>query len=84
MMEQEATLIRARLKAPRAGAIAGIVFSILFIILRISSSTLRWNWETPSRSRTQSNSKNDAAGTMFFDCRAVYQLEERRIIAGIN
>lgn len=31
-MEQEATLIRARLKAPRAGAIAGIVFSILFII----------------------------------------------------
>jgi hypothetical protein len=31
-MEQEVTLIRARLKAPRAGAIAGIVFSILFII----------------------------------------------------
>lgn len=31
-MEQEATLIRARLKAPRAGAIAGIVFSTLFII----------------------------------------------------
>ncbi len=32
MMEQEVTLIRARLKAPRAGAIAGIVFSTLFII----------------------------------------------------
>jgi hypothetical protein len=32
MMEQEATLVRARLKAPRAGAIAGIVFSTLFII----------------------------------------------------
>ena len=31
-MEQEATLIRARLKAPCAGAIAGIVFSLLFII----------------------------------------------------
>jgi len=32
MMEQEVTLIRARLKAPRAGAVAGIVFSTLFII----------------------------------------------------
>jgi hypothetical protein len=32
MMEPEVTLIRARLKAPRAGAIAGIVFSTLFII----------------------------------------------------
>jgi hypothetical protein len=32
MMEQEGTLTRARLKAPRAGAIAGIVFSILLII----------------------------------------------------
>jgi hypothetical protein len=31
-MEPEVTLIRARLKAPRAGAIAGIVFSTLFII----------------------------------------------------
>jgi len=31
-MEQEATLIRARLKTPRAAGIAGIVFSILFII----------------------------------------------------
>lgn len=32
MTEQVITLTRARLKAPRAGAIAGIVFSILFII----------------------------------------------------
>jgi hypothetical protein len=32
MMEQEATWVRARLKAPRAGAVAGIVFSTLFII----------------------------------------------------
>jgi hypothetical protein len=32
MMEQEVTLTRAHLKAPRAGAIAGIVFSILLII----------------------------------------------------
>ena len=31
-MGHEVTLIRARLKAPRAGAIAGIVFSTLFII----------------------------------------------------
>jgi hypothetical protein len=31
-MERAVTLIRARLKAPRAGAIAGIVFSVLFII----------------------------------------------------
>jgi hypothetical protein len=31
-MEQRTTVIRDRLKAPRAGAIAGIVFSILFII----------------------------------------------------
>lgn len=31
-MGQEVTLIRARLKAPRAGAIAGIVFSTLFLI----------------------------------------------------
>jgi hypothetical protein len=31
-MEQEGTLTRARLKTPRAAAIAGIVFSILFII----------------------------------------------------
>jgi len=31
-MEQEATLIRARLKTPRAAGIAGIVFSVLFII----------------------------------------------------
>lgn len=31
-MEQETTLIQARLKTPRAAAIAGIVFSILFII----------------------------------------------------
>ena len=31
-MEQEGTLTRAPLKAPRAGAIAGIVFSILLII----------------------------------------------------
>ena len=31
-MEQGFTLTRARLKAPRAGAIAGIVFSTLFII----------------------------------------------------
>jgi hypothetical protein len=32
MMEQEGTLTQARLKTPRAAAIAGIVFSILFII----------------------------------------------------
>jgi hypothetical protein len=32
MMEEEKDAIRAGLKAPRAGAIAGIVFSILFII----------------------------------------------------
>jgi hypothetical protein len=32
MMEQEVTLTRADLKTPRAAAIAGIVFSILFII----------------------------------------------------
>ena len=32
IMEQGFTLTRARLKAPRAGAIAGIVFSTLFII----------------------------------------------------
>jgi hypothetical protein len=32
MPEQKVTLIRSRLKAPRAGAIAGIVFSILLII----------------------------------------------------
>jgi hypothetical protein len=32
MMEPEVALIRARLKAPRAGAIAGIVFSTLFVI----------------------------------------------------
>ena len=31
-MEQEGTLTRSRLKAPRAGAIAGIVFSTLLII----------------------------------------------------
>jgi hypothetical protein len=31
-MEQEVTLIRQHLKAPRAGAIAGIVFSTLLII----------------------------------------------------
>ena len=31
-MEQEGTLTRASLKAPRAGAIAGIAFSILLII----------------------------------------------------
>ena len=31
-MEEEGTFTRARLKAPRAGAIAGIVFSILLII----------------------------------------------------
>ena len=31
-MEQEGTLTRAGLKTPRAAAIAGIVFSILFII----------------------------------------------------
>ncbi len=39
-MEQEINLIRARLKAPRAAAIAGIVFSILLItslgLIRIS------------------------------------------------
>jgi hypothetical protein len=32
MMEQEGTLTQARLKTPRAAGIAGIVFSILFII----------------------------------------------------
>ena len=32
MMEEEQTLTHARLKTPRAAAIAGIVFSILFII----------------------------------------------------
>jgi hypothetical protein len=32
MEEKRATVIRDHLKAPRAGAIAGIVFSILFII----------------------------------------------------
>jgi hypothetical protein len=32
MMEQEVTWTGARLKTPRAAAIAGIVFSILFII----------------------------------------------------
>jgi len=31
-MEQEGTLTQARLKTPRAAAIAGIVFSILFIV----------------------------------------------------
>ena len=31
-MKQEATLIRARLKTPRAAAIAGILFSVLLII----------------------------------------------------
>jgi len=31
-MEQEATLTQARLKTPRAAGVAGIVFSILFII----------------------------------------------------
>src|SRR5271165_4353663 len=30
-MKQEATLIRARLKTPRAAAIAGILFSVLLI-----------------------------------------------------
>lgn len=60
MMEQEVTLIRARLKAPRAGAIAGIVFSTLFIIslvlIRISvpadpqeaGTWLSGDWETVS------------------------------------
>ena len=32
MMEEEQTLTHARLKTPRAAAIAGIVFSILFIV----------------------------------------------------
>jgi hypothetical protein len=40
IMEQDGTLIQARLKTPRAAAIAGIVFSILFmmsvILIRIS------------------------------------------------
>ena len=31
-MQKKAPLIRARLRAPRAGAIAGIMFSILLII----------------------------------------------------
>jgi hypothetical protein len=31
MMNQEADLIRARLKTPRAAAIAGILFSVLLI-----------------------------------------------------
>jgi hypothetical protein len=35
MMEQEIALIRARLKAPRAGAIAGIVFSVLLIAILV-------------------------------------------------
>jgi hypothetical protein len=60
MMEQEVTLIRARLKAPRAGAIAGIVFSTLFIIslvlIRISvpadpqeaGTWLSGDWKTVS------------------------------------
>jgi hypothetical protein len=43
MMEQERTLIQARLKTPRAAAVAGIVFSILFIVslvlIRISVPT---------------------------------------------
>jgi hypothetical protein len=30
-MKQEATLIRARLKMPRAAAMAGILFSVLLI-----------------------------------------------------
>jgi len=35
MMEREVTVIRARLKAPRAGAIAGVVFSTLLIIILV-------------------------------------------------
>ena len=33
-MKQEDTLIRARLKTPRAAAIAGILFAVLLIICR--------------------------------------------------
>ncbi len=59
-MEQEGTLTRAPLKAPRAGAIAGIVFSTLLIIslvlVRISvpanpqdaGTWLSENWRTVS------------------------------------
>lgn len=59
-MEQEGTLTSARLKAPRAGAIAGIVFSTLLIIsvvlIRISVPTnpqdagtwLSGGWKTVS------------------------------------
>jgi len=59
-MEQEVTLIRARLKTPRAAAIAGILFSILFIIsvvlIRISvpsnpleaGTLLSRDWKTVS------------------------------------
>jgi len=38
MMEQEGTSIQARLKTPRAAAIAGIVFSILFIKVKKASA----------------------------------------------
>ena len=59
-MEQEVTLIRARLKTPRAAAIAGILSSILFIIsvvlIRISvpsnpleaGTLLSRDWKTVS------------------------------------
>jgi hypothetical protein len=38
MMEQEGTLTRAGLKTPRAAAVAGIVFSILFIKVKKASA----------------------------------------------
>jgi hypothetical protein len=37
MMEQKVTLTRTGLKTPRAAAIAGIVFSILFIKVKKAS-----------------------------------------------
>jgi hypothetical protein len=56
MMEQQVTLIRAPLKAPRAGAIAGIVFALLLIaalvLLRLaamSGSTYGPGWFTDVR-----------------------------------
>src|SRR5271168_2595162 len=45
-MQQQATLIRARLKTPRAAAIAGILFAVLLItglvLFRLSVRRIRW------------------------------------------
>ena len=56
-MKQDATFIRARLKTPRAAAIAGILFSVLLItgLLLFRLSGRADPLETGARLKTSSN-----------------------------